>query len=213
MISPFRRACCGHLLAFVSRIVLLSHRFGATQRATSAVNQFRSLPFLDYDRRLARHGRRHAGTVPNASTPHPAARPDIPIDDTRPEAIRPCINASTAIPTAAPMPKVADNPRRSFTRSNSTTGTPRCSHSNCWPTSQNSLAVESIDRLFRFDEPTRVRRSREPSSGHRSASRRRSPANTPLDVRDRLRPRAIGGVVIAHCPSPALQDGSRSCGA
>ena len=27
------------------------------------------------------------------------------------------------------------------------------------PTSQNSLGVESIDRLFRFDEPTRVRRS------------------------------------------------------
>ena len=46
-----------------------------------------------------------------------------------------------------------------------------------------------------------ARRPREPSSGHRSASRRWSPANTRLDVRDRLRPRAIGGVVNARCPS------------
>ena len=50
-----------------------------------------------------------AGTVPTASTAHPAPSPDNPIDDTRAEAIRPRISASTAIPTAAPMPKTADN--------------------------------------------------------------------------------------------------------
>ena len=45
MISPIRRACCGQLLAFVSRIMLPSNRLGATQRAASAVNQFGSLRF------------------------------------------------------------------------------------------------------------------------------------------------------------------------
>ena len=47
--------------------------------------------------------------VPMVSIAHPAARPANPIDDTRAEAIRPPMMASTVIPTAAPMPKLADN--------------------------------------------------------------------------------------------------------
>ena len=49
------------------------------------------------------------GTIANASTVHPAPSTASPIDETRAEAIRPCISASDTIPTAAPMPKTADS--------------------------------------------------------------------------------------------------------
>lgn len=215
MISPIRRACCGHLLAFVSRIVLPSNRFGATQCAASAVNQFRSLPFLAYDRRLARRGCRHAVTVPNASTPHP--QPDLTSRSTT-LAQRPSGPASMPAP---PSDRRADaegrrqppvGPSRARIRrlahpdvDTPTAGPPARIHS-LWSPSTGCIGAMNRRALD-------ARRPREPSSGHRSASRRRSPANTPLEFRDRLRPRAIGGVVIAHCPSPALQDGPRSCGA
>jgi hypothetical protein len=48
------------------------------------------------------------GAVPSVSSVLPATRPAKPIEDTRDDPTRPRINASDTMPTAAPMPKVAD---------------------------------------------------------------------------------------------------------
>jgi len=198
MISPIRRACRGHLLALVSRILLTSNRFGATQCAASAVNRFRSLPFsttiadwhdTDVDTQAPYRTR----------VPH-TPQPDLTSRSTA-LAQRPSGPASTPAPPSLP-PRRCRMSTTPVGRSRARIrrlGHPYVHTPTNWPTSQNSLAVESIDRWFRFDERRALDalRPREPSSGHRSASRRRSPANTPLDVRDRLRPKAIGGVIIA----------------